>query len=171
MIRRTLATALSLSAAGLLGIVLSEGYTDQAVIPTKGDRPTVGFGSTFREDGSPVQMGDTITPPKALARTLAHVQRDESGLKRCVTAPLTQGEYDILVDFAYQYGVGATCASSMVRHSNAGRYTEACQAYLAYRKSQGRDCSQPQHWGPSGCKGVWLRNKERAERCLAEQEK
>lgn len=43
--RRTVA-ALTLSAAALVGIVLHEGYTDRAVIPVKGDVPTIGFGTT-----------------------------------------------------------------------------------------------------------------------------
>lgn len=167
---RMAVAALSLSAAGLVGIVLHEGYSDVAIIPTKGDRPTVGFGSTFREDGSSVQMGDRITPPRAVARTAAHIAKDESGLKRCVTAPMSQVEYDILVDFSYQYGVAATCRSSMVRFTNDGLYREACDAYALYKRSQGRDCSQPEHWGPGGCKGVWLRNMERRTKCLEAQE-
>ncbi|MBD3814505.1 MAG: lysozyme, partial [Betaproteobacteria bacterium] len=43
--RRTVA-GLTLSAAALVGIVLHEGYTDRAVIPVKGDVPTIGFGTT-----------------------------------------------------------------------------------------------------------------------------
>ncbi|WP_297832981.1 hypothetical protein [Thermomonas sp.] len=54
--------ALTLSAAALVGIVLHEGYTDRAVIPVKGDVPTIGFGTT-----TDVKIGDTTTPPKALA--------------------------------------------------------------------------------------------------------
>lgn len=154
---------LSLSAAALVGLALHEGFTEKAIIPVKGDRPTVGFGSTFREDGTPVKMGDTITPPQALARTLAHVQKDEIGLKRCVTAPLTQGEYDVMVDFAYQYGVKRLCESSMVRHANAGRYVESCNAYLAYKFAAGFDCSTP---GNKRCPGVWERSKKRRDKCL-----
>jgi lysozyme len=78
-------------------------------------------------------MGDTISPPKALARTLAHIQKDEAGLKRCVTGPVNQAEYDELVDNAYQYGVQATCASTMVREINAGNYVAACHGYTEYR--------------------------------------
>jgi len=166
---RVAIAALSLSAAGFVGILLSEGYTDTAIIPTKGDVPTVGFGSTFRDDGSRVQMGDRITPPRAVARSATHIAKDEAGLKRCVTGLLSQKEYDILVDFVYQYGVAATCRSSMVRFINEGRYTEACDAYGLYKKSQGRDCSDPKHWGPGGCKGVWLRNQERRHECMEAQ--
>lgn len=164
---RVAVAALSLSAAGFGALAVRENFVATAMIPTKGDRPTVGLGSTFRDDGTPVQMGDTITVPKAITRSLNHIGKDEARLKRCVTAPMAQVEYDVLVDFSYQYGVQATCASSMVKFTNAGQYAQACQAYTLYKRSQGRDCSKPEHWGPHGCKGVWLGNLERRDRCLA----
>lgn len=166
MIKRLSVAALSLSAAALVGIAIHEGYTDEAIIPTRNDRPTVGFGSTFREDGSPVQMGDRITPPKALARTLAHIQKDEVGVKRCVTAPLHQVEYDLMVDFAYQYGVKTLCKSSMVKHANAGDYRASCEAYTLYRFAAGYDCSTP---GNRICRGVWDRAVWRRDMCLSVQ--
>lgn len=162
---RTTIGALSLSAAALVGLLAHEGYSDRAIIPVAGDRPTVGFGSTFRDDGSPVRMGDTITPPKAVARSYAHIAKDEAGIKRCVTAPLTQGEYDTMVDFAYQYGVPTLCKSSMVREANAGNYRAACDAYLLYKRVAGRDCSIR----ANGCYGVWTRSQDRQRRCLEAQ--
>jgi lysozyme len=153
--------ALSLSAAGFVGLVAHEGFTDKAIIPVKGDRPTVGFGSTFRDDGSPVQMGDTITAPKAVQRSFAHIAQDESRLKQCITAPLAQHEYDTLVDHAYNYGAAATCRSTVVRLVNQGKYEEACQAYLSWRFVAGRDCSVRSN----GCYGVWLRSQERVKKC------
>ena len=163
---RVIVAALSLSAAGLVGLVVEEGYTDRAVVPVKGDVPTVGFGSTVREDGSKVQMGDTTTPTTALARSLGHIQKDEAGLKRCVTAPLSQVEYDTLVNFTYQYGVVAACRSSMVRHINAGQYAQACDGYLLYRFVAGFDCATP---GNKRCAGVWARSQERHQRCMEAQ--
>jgi lysozyme len=180
--KRTAIAGLVLGASALVGLVAHEGYTDKAIIPTKGDRPTVGFGSTFRDDGSPVRMGDTITPQKALARSLAHIQKDELGIKRCVTAPLYQQEYDTMVDFAYQFGTGALCSSSMVSRANAGDYKGACDGYLNYRymTSQkyikgweeykpGRwryDCSTP---GNKICSGVWTRQLKRQADCMEVQ--
>ena len=164
--QRLAVAILSLSAAGFVGIVQHEGYTSSAVIPTTNDRPTVGFGSTFREDGTPVQMGDTITPQRAVARSFAHIAKDEAGLKRCITAPLHQREYDVLVDFAYQYGVQATCNSTMVRQVNAGQYALACEGYKRYRYSGGFDCSTP---GNRRCWGVWERNLKRYNNCMEAQ--
>jgi lysozyme len=162
---RTAIGALSLSAAAFVALVAHEGYTDRAIIPVKGDRPTVGFGSTFRDDGTPVQMGDTITAPRAVARSLAHISKDETALKRCVTGPLSQAEYDGLVDFSYQYGTAAACRSSIVRHINAGEYVQACQAYGRFKYVAGRDCSIRSN----GCYGVWTRSQERVRKCMEAQ--
>lgn len=155
---------LGASAALLVALVTNEGYTDKAVIPVKNDRPTIGFGSTTKEDGTPVRMGDTTTPVQALQRTLAHIQADESGIKRCVTAPLTQAEYDTLVDFAYQYGTAALCKSTVVKLANAGDYAGSCQAYGKFRYVAGRDCSVRSN----GCYGVWTRQQARISKCMGD---
>ncbi len=164
--KRTIVMALGLSAMALVGLVADEGYTDKAIIPTQGDRPTVGFGSTYRPDGTPVRPGDTITPQRALAWTMAHIGQDEAAIKACVTAPLHQVEYDTMVDFSYQYGAKTLCASSIVSLANAGRYAESCGAYLRYRYAAGYDCSTP---GNKRCAGVWTRQLKRHAACMAVQ--
>ena len=163
---RTKIAGLTLSAAALVTLIASESYTDKAIIPTKNDRPTVGFGSTFRDDGTPVQLGDTITPPKAIKRTFEHIKNSESKLKQCVTGELFQVEYDLLIDFAYQYGEAATCKSSMVKSINQGQYVQACHAYTKYKYSGGFDCSIPNN---KVCSGVWKRQLERRDKCLSAQ--
>lgn len=165
-IERRHIAGLSVSAALLVSLVVSEGYTDKAVIPVKGDVPTYGFGMTFRPDGTPVQMGDKTNPVEAIQRSLAHVQNDERGLKRCVTAPLSQVEYDVMVDFSYQYGVRRLCNSTMVRKANAGDYAGACKGYLEYRYVKGYDCSTP---GNKVCGGVWARSQGRYNDCMEAQ--
>lgn len=165
--KRNTVGALVLSAAGLIALVSHEGYTDRAIIPVPGDRPTVGFGSTFNPDGSPVKMGDTTTPQKALRMSLAHISKDELQLKRCVTAPISQAEYDILVDFAYWRGRAGACRSDVVQLLNEGDYIGSCNAYLNLdsRRATGKDCSLP----GSGCRGVWVRAQERHKKCMEAQ--
>jgi GH24 family phage-related lysozyme (muramidase) len=164
--RKTIAS-LTLSAAALVTLVMHEGYTDKAVIPIPGDRATVGFGSTFNTDGSPVKMGDTVTPQKALRMSLAHIGKDELNLKRCVTGELTQVEYDTLVNFAYWRGSGGACRSEVVKQINAGNYRASCEAYLNLdsRRAAGKDCKDP----ANRCRGVWLRAQERHAACMSAQ--
>lgn len=164
---RIAVAALTLSAMGFAGIVAHEGYTDTAVIPIKGDRATIGFGSTFNEDGTPVKMGDKITPQKAIRKSIAHIGKDELRLKRCVTGDLHQAEWDILVDFGYWRGSGGACRSDVVKNINNGDYVAACKAYLNLdsRRAGGKDCAIP----ANKCRGVWLRAQERYKQCMAAQ--
>lgn len=159
--------ALSLSmAAWAAYIAVPEGWMPKAEVPTKNDRCTNGFGSTFKEDGSPIKCGEVVTPVQAVVRSAAHIAKGEAVLKRCITGQMSQAEYDILMDFDYQYGEVATCKSSMVKEINAGNYIAACNAYTKYRYSGGFDCSIP---GNRVCSGVWKRNLDRQARCLAAQ--
>lgn len=157
---------LSISALAFVGLIKDEGYTENAVIPTRNDRPTNGFGSTFDENGNPIKMGDKVTPVKAVQRSLIHIQKDETRIKQCVTAPLSQVEYDTMVNFSYQYGTGALCKSIIVRAANAGDYAASCRGYLLYRMAGGFDCSIP---GNKVCYGVWKRSQERYAACMGAQ--
>ena len=163
--RSTLA-ALSLSAAALVGLVLNEGYSDRAIIPVPGDVPTVGFGSTTRADGSPVKMGDTTTPPQALARALRDVQHFEGALKTCVTVPLAQHEYDTYVSLAYNVGSRAFCQSTLVKKLNASDYAGACSEILRWRYFQGRDCAAPEN--ARLCGGLAKRRQAEYRQCIGE---
>ena len=130
---RVLAASLALSALALVGIVQQEGYTDHAVVPVPGDVPTIGFGTT---DG--VQMGDKITPPVALGRALRDIHKFEGALKRCVSVPLYQYEYDAWVSFAYNVGSKAFCNSTAVQKLNSGDYAGACAEMSRWTRVQGR---------------------------------
>ncbi|AZG14921.1 glycoside hydrolase family protein [Cupriavidus pauculus] len=165
--QRIAVAALTMSAAGFAGWQASEGFTDHAVIPTKGDVPTIGHGSTRYEDGRPVRMGDKITRERAaiLARNL--MTADE---KRFVASlpgvKLHQAEFDVYMDFVGQFGIGNWRASSMRRDLLMGDYVGACNALLLYKYSAGYDCSTP---GNKRCYGVWTRQLGRNRKCLESQ--
>ena len=130
---RVALAALALSAAGLVGLALNEGYTDRAIIPVPGDVPTIGFGTT---EG--VRLGDRTTPAVALERTLHDVSQYERALRRCVTAPLHTYEYDAYVRLAYNIGPAAFCDSTLVRLLNAGEYAAACAQIDRWNRQGGK---------------------------------
>ena len=160
--QRLAAAVLSLSAVGFGGIVTYEHFTEKAVIPIPGDRPTFGFGATVKEDGSPVKMADTITAPRAVRLAISHIGKDEAVLRQCIKAPMSQTEWDILVDFSYWFGPYGTCKTDVVKYINQERYADSCAAYLRYRRAAGKDCSDPLN----KCRGVWLRAQERNKKCM-----
>lgn len=168
VIRQRVAVAmLSLSAAGFATWQASEGFTPVAVIPTKGDVPTIGHGSTRYEDGSPVRMGDTITPARAefLARNL-NSQAEKQFSASIPGVKLHQDEFDLYMDFVGQYGIGTWRKGSPRKSLLAGNYAQACNDLLKYRYAAGFDCSTP---GNKRCAGVWTRQLERHAKCMAAQ--
>lgn len=165
---------LAFSAAGLVGIVAREGYSERAYPdPVHGTAvPTIGFGTT----GPDVRMGDTTTPVKALQRALTDVGKFEGALKRCVYVPLHQYEYDAYVSLAYNVGPVNFCKnkdggpSTLVQRLNAEDYPGACEAILLYdragpvNKPQDR-CSHPDN---RTCRGLWKDRLKLHQQCLGQ---
>lgn len=179
---RVLVATLTLSAAGFASWQASEGDGPTTVrqdgvvlhhpyVPTAGDVPTIGNGSTRYEDGTAVRLTDPpITRQRAeqLARKL-HSEEEARFKDSLPGVLLYPGEFDLYVDFVGQYGIGNWRTSSMRRHLLAGDYLRACQALPKWRFQAGRDCRLPQNWGPKGCKGVWTRQQKRHADCMAMQ--
>lgn len=168
---RVLVAALTLSAAGFGAWVSSEGFSSAPIIPTRGDVPTIGHGSTRYEDGQAVRMSD---PPitRERAAVLARNLMDEKEKRFAASLPgvkLHQEEFDLYMDFTGNFGIGNWRSSSMRRNLLAGDFVAACRSLLMWRKQDGRDCSQPVNWGPRGCKGVWTRQLERHAKCMEAQ--
>lgn len=125
---RITVAALVVSAAGFVGVITSEGWAPDAMIPVPGDVPTYGFGSTTKEDGSPVRMGDSITPTKAARLSLAQVAKGEERLRKCFgpSVKLYQNEWDAYNLLAINTGAGAVCGSSIPMKLQAEQYEAAC---------------------------------------------
>lgn len=171
---RTTIAALVLSATGLVYIAQREGYKEQAYADAVHGAavPTVGYGTT-----GGVKMGDTMSPDRALVRLRADASEFERGLKRCLSTPLYQHEWDAYVGLAYNVGVTPVCKnndrtgpSTIVRRLQAGDYAGACEAIMLYdragpvHKPQDR-CSHPAN---RTCRGVWTDRKALRAMCLGE---
>ncbi|MCA0213090.1 MAG: lysozyme [Proteobacteria bacterium] len=189
-VSRTLVASIAIPASLLVGVIVNEGYCNPACIPAQGDKPTLGFGNTTHADGRPVRLGDTTTPVKALQRTLLYLQKADAEMKATlVGVELHPAEYEVYYDWRYQFGIGAWKGSDMLRHLRAGEYVAACDALLQYRKMTSArkegagwvpsrkdaagnvlrwefDCSTP---GNRVCMGVWTRQLERHQKCMAVQ--
>lgn len=144
--------ALILSATMLVNIALFESYTDRAVIPVPGDKPTVGFGTT---EG--VKMGDTITPPRALVRLLKDANKFEAAVKRCAPVPMYQYEFDAYVSLTYNIGESAFCNSTLAKYLKAGKYEEACKEILKWDNFQGKPL-----------RGLTIRREAEYKKCIGQ---
>lgn len=129
-----------------------------------GGVPTIGIGSTQYPDGKRVTMNDPpITRQEAEIIAKAHIARDEQRFQSSLHGvKLSQMEYDVYLDFVYQFGQGAWARSSMRRALLRGEHLQACQHLLKWRFVGKTDCSVRN----SGCYGVWRRQLWRHDTCM-----
>lgn len=132
-VSRVAIAALSLSAAALVSIALHESYREDAYLPTRDDRPTIGFGTT---DG--VKLGDRTTPERALVRLLADASKFERAVKRCAPVVMHMHEFSAFVSLTYNIGEGAFCGSTLARKLKVGDYAGACREILRWDKQAGK---------------------------------
>lgn len=182
-IMRVAVATLTLSTAGFASWKASEGDGPTTVrqdgvvihhpyVPTAGDVPTIGHGSTRYEDGRPVRLTDApITRQRAEQLARALHSEEEARFKASLPGVLLyQGEYDLYLDFVGQYGIGNWRKPQSPRTwLLRSDYVGACQALLQWRFQASRDCRLPENWGPKGCKGVWTRQQARHAKCMEMQ--
>ena len=80
---------------------------------------TVGYGNTFYEDGTPVKEGDTITQERADSLLLLIVPKFEQQLESALKVTVNQNQWDALLDFVYNVGIGNFEQSTLLRVLNA----------------------------------------------------
>ena len=111
---------LSLSIGGVAGIGASEG------IRTVAYQDSGGVWTIGRGHAQGVKKGDRITVAEAEALFRDDLKIYESGVKKYVKVPLHQYEYDSMVDFAYNVGVGNFSRSTLLKLLNQKKYLESC---------------------------------------------
>lgn len=149
--KRAAVSSLVVGAALLVGITKQEGFPLEAIIPVPGDVPTIGPGRT---EG--VKMGDKTEPVRELVYLLNNLEgKYAAGVRRCVTVPLYQHEFDAYVSLTYNIGVSAFCGSTLVRKLNTGDYAGACREVLRWDKFRGKPL-----------RGLTLRREAEYRQCM-----
>jgi lysozyme len=126
-----------IGARGLALIEQAEGcrltaYPDPG---TGGDPWTIGTGHT----GPDVHEGLTITQAQADDLLRQDLARFEQGVAALVAGHLTtQDQFDALVSFAFNLGLGAFGGSSLLRLHNGGTYAAAAGEFGKWIHSNGR---------------------------------
>ncbi|RVE97498.1 lysozyme [Sinorhizobium meliloti] len=113
------------------GVVLSA-YKDSVNVLT------IGVGHTSAAGAPTVYKGMKITAAQAdeiLSRDLAIF---EKGVSHAVKVPLSQNEFDALVSFAFNVGVGAFQRSTLLKELNKGNRYGAANELLRWNKAGGR---------------------------------
>ena len=80
--------------------------------------PTIGWGSTFYEDGKKVKLGDKITKERADALFLGIAEDFAKRVRTLLKKELNENQFSALVSFTYNVGVGSLQKSTLLKKVN-----------------------------------------------------
>ena len=94
---------------------------------------TIGYGHT----GPDVKPGLTITQQQAEQLLINDLVQFERRVNDLVTVQINQNQFDALVSFSYNLGVGALQKSTLLRLLNAGSYQPAADEFPRWKRAGG----------------------------------
>lgn len=134
------ASSLSLSAAGLDLIARSEGFV-ATVYDDAAGHATIGYGHLLHLGPATAEdraKWGTITDARAREILRDDAKQAQASVRRLVNVPLAQGEFDALVDFAFNLGGGNLESSTLLRLLNAGDRDGAAGQFAKWNKAGGK---------------------------------
>ena len=126
---------MQLSAAGLELLKRSEGFRSHTYNDVNGF-PTIGYGHRLLDQES---FPDGISEAQAAGMLAVDVRSAEQAVTRLVKVPLSQGQFDALVDFCFNLGVGRLASSTLLKALNRGRYADAAEQLLRWDIAGGQE--------------------------------
>jgi GH24 family phage-related lysozyme (muramidase) len=99
---------------------------------------TIGYGHTSAAGMPQVTDGMTITQERAEEILRVDIVKYEVAVMDLVKVKLTQNQFDVLVDFAYNAGVGALKSSTLLKKVNAGKFDDVPAELMKWTKGGGK---------------------------------
>lgn len=125
---------MELSNAGLDLVKRSEGFRSHTYLDVNGF-PTIGYGHRILPSES---FPGAITESQAAALLASDLRVAEQAVERVVMVPLTQGQFDALVDFCFNLGGERLASSTLLKVLNGGRYQDAVEQLLRWDLAGGQ---------------------------------
>lgn len=118
------------------GLALTEGFESCRLTAYQDTRGiwTIGYGHT----GSDVWEGLTITPDEASTLLIHDSARAELAVNTYVDVPLTQCQFDALVDFVFNVGAEAFKNSTLLKLLNQGNFEGAADEFEKWDHAAGK---------------------------------
>lgn len=119
---------MQLSSTGLELLKQSEGFRSHIYNDVNGF-PTIGYGHRLRPAET---FPNGISEAQASRMLAIDVREAEQGVAHLVKVPLTQGQFDALVDFCFNLGAGRLASSTLLNVLNSGRHADAAEQLLRW---------------------------------------
>jgi lysozyme len=123
-------------------IMRAEGFCATPYMCPAG-KPSIGYGSTYYEDGSPVKIGDFSISQSRGGLILTHaMMRVEGQMRPLLTRKPTSHQYAAMLDLTYNIGVGCHdgvkgdfADSTLLAKFNKGDIEGAAEEFLRWNKA------------------------------------
>jgi lysozyme len=125
---------MQMSGAGLGLIKRSEGFRERTYLDVAGI-PTIGYGHRLLPKET---FPEGISEAQATGMLGLDVREAEQAVERLVRVPLTQGQFDALVDFCFNLGAGRLASSTLLKVLNDSRYEAAGEQLLRWDMAAGK---------------------------------
>jgi len=99
---------------------------------------TIGYGTTVYPNGKRVAKGDACTVEQANDYIKHDVAKFEKGVNDLVHVPLNQNQFDALVSFAYNLGLGNLGSSTLLKLVNKSQFETAANEFQKWNKAGGK---------------------------------
>jgi lysozyme len=101
--------------------------------------PTIGYGTTFYEDGRKVSLQDSpITETRAEQLLAIHLNTFAAKVEKMVTVSMTDNQFAALCSFAYNCGPANLASSTLLKKMNKQDYAGAAGEFEKWNKAGGK---------------------------------
>ena len=99
---------------------------------------TIGYGHTSAAGSPEVKDGMTLTQKQCDDILRTDLVKYETAVYNAVKQPLTQHQFDVLVDFAYNAGIGNLLSSTLLKKVNAASFNSVPAELMKWTKGGGK---------------------------------
>jgi lysozyme len=115
-----------------------EGFREKPYLDSVGVA-TIGYGSTYYEDGRPVTLHDApVTKERAEALFLHVLKSFEDAVSKLVTTTINSNQFSALVSFAYNLGSGNLAKSTLLKFVNNREFDKAAGEFVKWSSAGGK---------------------------------
>lgn len=125
--------------AGLALIKQYEGFKSEPYLDAV-SKPTIGFGSTFYADGTPVTMQDSPIDEDTASQLLQDLLDKNfcPKVESLIKVTVNDNQYSAIVCFAYNVGLGNLQQSTLLRCLNAKNWKDAANEFMRWNHAGGK---------------------------------
>ena len=125
------------SANGVAHIKEFEGFRGKRYL-CPANKPTIGYGHVIVDSERTTLWNVELNEDQATKLLMKDLVRFEDAVSAMVAVPLTQGQFDALVSFAYNLGEAKLRSSTLLKLLNAGDYDGARKQINRWVYSNGK---------------------------------